>query len=258
MTARRAKAVPEERLADLYEAPLEAFTAERDKLVRDLRADGEPELAREVGALKKPTRPAWAVNQGVRADPRAAARLAEAGERLASAQGSVLQGKGRDQLRAAMAEEQAAVEAMLEAIRSGIAESGNLSNAVLDRARDTLAAVAGDAELRAEFTAGRVVRDRKAVGFGTAPVQASRGRAAKAPDRSAAERRRARQRESRAQRRLKAATKRVREAGQRLEKARRNVEAAEARLTEAEGDRRDSERELRDARAALGGIGKQH
>jgi chromosome segregation ATPase len=157
-----------------------------------------------------------------------------------------------------MAEEQAAVEAMLEAIRSGIAESGNLSNAVLDRARDTLAAVAGDAELRAEFTAGRVVRDRKRVGFGTAPVQASRGRAAKAPDRSAAERRRARQRESRAQRRLKAATKRVREAGQRLEKARRNVEAAEARLTEAEGDRRDSERELRDARAALGGIGKQH
>ncbi|HWT94649.1 MAG TPA: hypothetical protein VN238_16755, partial [Solirubrobacteraceae bacterium] len=51
---------------ELYALPLERFVAERDVLVKQLRASKRREEAARVAALAKPSIVAWAVNQVVR------------------------------------------------------------------------------------------------------------------------------------------------------------------------------------------------
>ena len=60
---------------DLYGLPLDAFVPERDALAKRLRAEGRRDEAAEVKALRKPSVAAWAVNQAVRSQPRAARAL---------------------------------------------------------------------------------------------------------------------------------------------------------------------------------------
>jgi hypothetical protein len=148
MAKRSGKQPSDDDLKGLYGAPFDEFVKERDELAKRLRADGDREQADEVKQLKKPSRSAWAVNQGVRADAAAAKRLIKAGEDLDAAQGKALGGSGQEALRDAMSDQQEAVEHMMGAVESGTAEHGELSSAVLDRVRETLRAVAGDAELR--------------------------------------------------------------------------------------------------------------
>ena len=81
--------------ARLYGLPLDEFTAERDALAKRLRADGERDEAALVKKLRKPSVPAWAVNQAVRKDKRAAKALLRAGECLANAQEAMLSGSAR-------------------------------------------------------------------------------------------------------------------------------------------------------------------
>ncbi|MEQ1738095.1 MAG: hypothetical protein ABL886_17045, partial [Rhodoglobus sp.] len=57
---------------ELYGLDLDAFTAERNRRVKDLRA-GDRELADAVAALPKPSASAWLVDQLVRAEPDAVA-----------------------------------------------------------------------------------------------------------------------------------------------------------------------------------------
>ena len=57
--------------ARLYGLPLDEFTAERDAVAKRLRADGEREEAARIKKLRKPSVPAWAVNQAARADAKA-------------------------------------------------------------------------------------------------------------------------------------------------------------------------------------------
>jgi len=49
-------------IARLYGGSLEDFIRNRDALVKQLRSTGKPEAAAEVKALRKPSRPAWALN----------------------------------------------------------------------------------------------------------------------------------------------------------------------------------------------------
>jgi hypothetical protein len=99
---------------DLYGLPLDRFVAERDALARALRADGRREEAAEVGALRKPSVVAWAVNQLVRTQGRALAELFDAGDALREAQEDILAGRGDGQgLRAAAERERAAVDALV-------------------------------------------------------------------------------------------------------------------------------------------------
>ncbi|MGZ4398486.1 MAG: hypothetical protein ACXVZ1_08720, partial [Gaiellaceae bacterium] len=48
---------------DLYGADLGSFADERQRLARALREQGEPEQAKVVSGLRKPTRAAWLLNQ---------------------------------------------------------------------------------------------------------------------------------------------------------------------------------------------------
>lgn len=254
MAARKRERRAEDEVSRLYSLPLDDFVAERDELARRLREDGDREAAAEVRKLRKPNLPAWAINQGVRGDPAAAQNLVEAGERLAGAQAAALEGKGRDELREAMRGQQDAIERMIGAVEAGLGDAGR-GGAILDRARETLRALAGDDELRARFAAGRLDRDREAVGFGAGagPVEVKRrGRASpRKAGAGAARRRQAEQKAERASRSLGTAARKVSEARARLERAQAATDAARERLDQAERERAERERELADANAVV-------
>jgi hypothetical protein len=63
-------------VAELYEADPDDFTARRQELAAAARDAGEPAAAKQITALRKPTRSAWVVNCLVRVDPEVASRLA--------------------------------------------------------------------------------------------------------------------------------------------------------------------------------------
>ncbi len=61
--------------AELYAADPDSFTARRAGLAAAARDAGEPAAAKQITALRKPTRSAWVVNRLVRADPEVRARI---------------------------------------------------------------------------------------------------------------------------------------------------------------------------------------
>ena len=71
--------------AELYQANPDDFMARRQELAARAREAGEPDAAKEIGALRKPTRSAWVVNRLVRTHPEVTARLAELAAELREA-----------------------------------------------------------------------------------------------------------------------------------------------------------------------------
>jgi hypothetical protein len=250
----------DDRISELYALALDEFTAARDALAKELRDQGEREAATEVKKLRKPNQAAWAINQAVRADPDAAGKLVNAGGRLGDAQAGALEGAGAAELREAMAGMQEAVARMMAAVERAAGDAGG--TATLDRARETLRAVASDEELREQFEAGRLTRDREAVGFGAAATAPKRGgtkpgrkqgRKA-APKRAAGESARLRDAETKArktQRAAEAAGRKVEAARSQRDKAQAALEDTQQRLERAEAELAEREAELADARAVV-------
>ena len=173
---------PDDAVDRLYGLPREEFVVERDALAKQLRADGRRDEAAAIKALAKPTVAAWAANQAVRSQKRAARDLWKAGDALSAAQDAVLAGKGSGaKLREANERERAAVETLVDAARGLLgASGGDLSETTIERVRQTLHAGAIDAEARDEVAAGRAARERSPQGlFGADPF------AAPAPKRAA-------------------------------------------------------------------------
>src|SRR5512133_1524607 len=166
---------PDDAVDRLYGLPREEFVGERDALAKQLRTDGRRDEAAAVKALAKPTVAAWAANQAVRSQKRAARELWKAGDALSAAQEAVLAGKGSGaKLREASERERAAVETLVDAARGLLGRSGgDLSEATIERVRDTLHAGAIDAQARDEVAAGRAIRERSPQGlFGADPFAA--------------------------------------------------------------------------------------
>jgi hypothetical protein len=234
--------------AQLYGLPLDEFTAERDALAKRLRADGDRDEADRVKKLRKPSVPAWAINQAARADKKAAKALVKAGEKLAAAQEATLSGKRSPDLRDAVAAHGEAVERMMEPVAAALGDGASATN--LDRARETLRAVAGDEELRGELEAASIVRDREPVGLGGAtpavlkPVPArKRG--------SASSRKRAEDGVRKAQRALDAAAAEAEDAERRVQRAERDLDKASRGRDKAVSDREEREAELEQACAEV-------
>jgi hypothetical protein len=61
--------------AELYEADPDGFTPRRTELAEHARDAGQPAVAKQISALRKPTRSAWVVNRLVRSDPGVRSRL---------------------------------------------------------------------------------------------------------------------------------------------------------------------------------------
>jgi len=79
----------QEAVAELYSADPDEFIAQRGELVTQARAAGEAAMAKQIAALRKPTRSAWVVNRLVRAEPDTPAQLATLGAELRAAQQSL-------------------------------------------------------------------------------------------------------------------------------------------------------------------------
>jgi hypothetical protein len=215
---------------DLYGLALEEFVAARDALAKRLRAGGDRAAADAVKRLPKPSAAAWAVNQAVRSQPRAARELWTAGDELAATQERLLAGDAdRDALRAATAAEREALAPLVEAARGLLTGRGaGVSETALARVEESLHAAALDPDARPDVAAGRLAKEVRHVGMGTAA-------AAPAPARSGA--------------RPPSGAGGAKPAGEGKRPGRRATAAGEAKRAGGAARRRSAERETDDRRA---------
>src|SRR4249920_2034557 len=102
----------------LFREPPETFIAARDALVRSRKDVGDPAGAAAIKALRKPTVPAWALDQLADRDPDGVDALLESGAELRGAQQAALSStKHANRLREATTARRAAVAGLLETAR---------------------------------------------------------------------------------------------------------------------------------------------
>jgi chromosome segregation ATPase len=205
----------------LYELPLEQFTKARNELARGIRSD-DREAAERIAKLKKPTAPAWTLNQLARSHPKDIRAVLKTGAALREAQAR----PGARGLRKAAEEERAAVERLVGAAQDLLAGKP----AAIERVRNTLHAAATDEELREQLERGRVSDDRESIGFGVATARSG--------DRTPELRKRlrsARSQQSRAERSREKAEKSLERLQDEAEDVRRRLVAAQRELRQARG-----------------------
>jgi hypothetical protein len=150
--------VPAEILDRLFAAPLEDFTATRNDLAKELK-DDDPEAAKELKTLKKPTLSAWAVNQLAREEADALARLFELRDEIADATDAKAMRSASNERKKALASLAARAGRILEA------SDHATSSSTIERITQTLQAGDSDAD-REAILAGRLTRDLEPSGFG--------------------------------------------------------------------------------------------
>jgi hypothetical protein len=222
--------------AELYEADPDGFTARRAELAAGARDAGEPAAAKQIAALRKPTRSAWVVNRLVRADPEVRSRLdALAADLRTAADGT--------RIRELSAARSGLVDELTRtALR--VAELSAPPAALREEVTATLDAAIADPEVAAGL--GTLVRAAHYAGFGLAP----RPDGAPAPSQDAKKTRPPKpaetgtEREDRRQEKIKAAERSLADADH-------DVEAATAAERDLEDTVRGLEAELADARQRL-------
>jgi hypothetical protein len=132
--------------AELLAQPLDQFTVRRNARVKELKASGQAELARQLGALKKPAVHLWAANQ-VR-DPALLSGLRRAAQTVARAQAAAATGRANaaQDLRAASEDFQRNLEATATAAAGALRQGKHAaSEETMRRIRDIfrLAALQG-------------------------------------------------------------------------------------------------------------------
>lgn len=154
----------------LYAGGPAEFVAARTALVRSAKAEGEKEAAKRIGALRRPSVAAWALNQLVhRADP-VIEELADLGARLRHAT-STLDAAGLAGLRGAR---DATLASLVAAARAVAADEGQkLTPAVEAEVRDTGIAALADETAEAVLRSGTLTRALSYSGFGEVDVSES-------------------------------------------------------------------------------------
>ena len=143
------------------------FVALRSQLVAEAKAAGDKELATAIGALRRPTVAAWAVNHFVRAHPDELEELRSFAELLREAQRTL----DADQLRVLGRERARRVDALTARIAEVSGEAGQpLGAAVADEVRGTLTALIADEDAEASVLTGALVRSLSYSGFGSVDI----------------------------------------------------------------------------------------
>jgi hypothetical protein len=172
------------RAADLYGLPLEEFTSARNELARELKRAGKKEAADEVGALRKPTRSTWAVNQVTRRRPQETRALVKAGDELRKAQRAVVGGRGPEVLAEAQRAHRSLLDELAETVREVLGEHGPATSAVT-QAVQTLRAASIDKEASKDLVRGTLAGEVEQAGFGpllaAVPSRPRKARAAAKP-----------------------------------------------------------------------------
>jgi len=150
-----------EAAAELYSSDPDEFVERRGALAARAREAGQAPAAKQIAALRKPTRSAWVVNRLVRADPGAVAELAGLGEELRAAQSS-LDG-------AAIRELSQRRRELIDSLARRAFTVAGLSAppaAIRDEVTATLGAALADPQFAETLAAGALVRAVQAEGFG--------------------------------------------------------------------------------------------
>jgi len=143
--------------AELYGGDPDDFMARRQELTGRAREAGEAAAAKQIAALRKPTRPAWVVNRLVRTDPDVTARLAA----LAAALRDAAQSADGGRIRELGADRARLVD---ELTRQAFADLPAPTAAVREEVTATLDAALSDPEVAASL--GTLVRAAHYAGFG--------------------------------------------------------------------------------------------
>lgn len=161
----------------LYAASLGEFMSVRSSLVAEAKQAGEKDLAKQVGALRKPTVAAWALNHFVREHPDELDSFHDFAELLREAQRTL----DADQLRLLSRERARRVDALARKVESAARTAGQpISDAVGDEVRQTLTAFIADEGAEESVLTGALVKPLQYSGFGDVDIE---GVAAVAPTR---------------------------------------------------------------------------
>jgi hypothetical protein len=234
--ARHYSGVPRDPLDRLFEAPPDEFITERGELVRSLKEKGKDDLAAEAKALRKPTLPAWALNQLARRRRKDLQALLAASLDLRGAQ----RGGDPEKLRRLAQRRRELILTLTEAAGEIVAEQGTPTDASRRAIEVTLESASADPGAGEELLRGRLTRPLElATGFdalgglaavpgtgGGEPDQASKARAESRLQRTLDE----------ARRRLEDAEKDLRRAVMRAESLDAEAERVAARAREARAD----------------------
>lgn len=233
------------RAAELYVGAFDDFVSRRNELAGELRAGGDEQAAERVRALKKPTRVAWAIDRLSSLEQELRDELLAAGAALRGAQEQLLAGKATSaEVREAAQLERAAVAKALDAATALARDAGvDLSQAGLDRARQTLHAVALDEDVRRDFERHRLTTDHAAAGLGGLSQGAVPARKSAGQGRSGADEAKQRRDE------LKTAEDQAQKLEQRRRDAERDAHAAREAAERARADLKRAAKQLDDATA---------
>ena len=269
------RALIDETADELYGLPPGDFTRARDERAKELRGAGERDAATAVKALRRPTVAAWALNQLSRRRRQDLDELLSAGEHLRAAQEELLAGGDRSAFQEAAARERDLVATLAADATTLASEAGERGGGLREKVTETLHAAALDEETAEELRAGRLVREREAIGgFGSMGALDASGGASTpaAPARDAKKRPAKRSPKSRAEpqpgpdrQALTAARTDERHARRELEAAERAVkhaqeraEAAEAHAREATERAHTTAERLKEAKRAQAAARKAH
>lgn len=148
----------DDRVGRLFTLLPEDFVAERDALVKQLRADGRRSRAQEVAGLRRPTLAAWAVNQAVRSDPSGYEELLAAGEQMRQQLRRAMSGLGGADVAAAAQHRRARVDAMAQTALAHLSDGGHDAGAHAEAVAATFDAASASEQAAAQVGGARLVR----------------------------------------------------------------------------------------------------
>ena len=235
----------------LYALTPEEFTAARDEAAKQAKAGGDPDLAKQVKALRKPSVAAWLVNLLATEEGDLLEQLLALGPALAEAQA---QGQG-DALRQLGAQRRELVGAV---VTRAVELGGRQATAALrDEVAGTLEAALADPASAQAVRSGRLVRALSYAGFGdvdlsgavAGPVGAAPAGKKEPADKSA--------RIAQAEAAAHAAAGRLDDLVRSCEQAERERAAAHERAEQAHAEVERLQQALRDAQARAHEVDQQ-
>ncbi|RFS81149.1 hypothetical protein D0T12_33900 [Actinomadura spongiicola] len=237
---------------ELYGVRPAEFVATRKRLVEDAKAAGDAPLAKRVGALRRPTLSAWAVNLLARSAADELGRLLDVGDEIRAAWGS---GGGLGDLEQRRAR---LVGSLVRTAGDLAADAGNpLREQAVREVEDTLQAATVDAGIADEVRAGRLAQPRSHTGFVPAgfPLAPREGKPPAEPEPASEEKPPpdAKPKKKAAPERARSNVTRTSAArARRAETLRRRADEADRKLTEREERADAAKREAADASARVG------
>jgi len=152
-----------EAVAELYSADPELFMPRRQELAARAREAGQAPVAKQIAALRKPTRTAWIINRFARSDPDAVTRLTELGDELRTVERA---GDG-SRLRELSQTRRQLVATLVHRALDGAGQAMPAAG-LREEITATFAAALADPEVAEQIQLGTLVRAQRRSGFGTA------------------------------------------------------------------------------------------